>query len=171
MFKSAVNSNLASVIERVQAFPYYRRFEENYSLTDGVFVTDFANFFADTVVLDFIEEHEITESVFLAVQQRDELIDRINDHYRQSRYEDAFWDKIKVKAGLISQESVDQANAEKTRIAQEAQEIRALSVGTNPITKCVPPHAVALEKLTKNPELLKGNHEHYAQVRFFATAK
>ncbi|MCC8379120.1 VRR-NUC domain-containing protein [Xenorhabdus sp. PB30.3] len=29
------------------------------------------------------------------------------------------------------------------------------------------PHAVALERLSKKPELLKGNHEHYAQVRFF----
>ncbi|PHM39123.1 hypothetical protein Xmau_03028 [Xenorhabdus mauleonii] len=29
------------------------------------------------------------------------------------------------------------------------------------------PHVVALEKLNKHPELLKGNHEHYAQVRFF----
>ncbi|KMJ46694.1 VRR-NUC domain-containing protein [Xenorhabdus khoisanae] len=36
-----------------------------------------------------------------------------------------------------------------------------------PNNKARSPHAVALEKLAKNPELLKGNHEHYAQVRFF----
>ncbi|MCK8586361.1 VRR-NUC domain-containing protein [Yersinia ruckeri] len=29
------------------------------------------------------------------------------------------------------------------------------------------PHAVALEKLAKNPELIKRNYEHYGQVRFF----
>ncbi|OKP01599.1 VRR-NUC domain-containing protein [Xenorhabdus eapokensis] len=33
--------------------------------------------------------------------------------------------------------------------------------------KSYSPHATALERLSKNPELLKGNHEHYAQVRFF----
>ncbi|WP_323869382.1 hypothetical protein [Xenorhabdus szentirmaii] len=36
-----------------------------------------------------------------------------------------------------------------------------------PNNKVRSPHIVALEKLNKHPELLKGNHEHYAQVRFF----
>ncbi|MDE1476314.1 VRR-NUC domain-containing protein [Xenorhabdus bovienii] len=34
-------------------------------------------------------------------------------------------------------------------------------------SKARSPHAIALEKLAKNPELLKRNHEHYAQVHFF----
>ncbi|MDE1480660.1 hypothetical protein KKJ01_21345 [Xenorhabdus bovienii] len=38
-------------------------------------------------------------------------------------------------------------------------------------SKARSPHAIALEKLAKNPELLKRNHEHYAQVRFFTTAR
>nr|WP_323851390.1 SNF2-related protein [Xenorhabdus sp. 42] len=135
VFKSAIKSNLATAIARVQVFPRYRRFEENYSLSDGIFVTDFANLFADAVALGFIEEHEITESLFLAVQQRDELLDKINSLYKNTRHKDAFWDNIKVKAGLISQESVDHANAEKARLAQEAQDIRVAQLEKNIIVK------------------------------------
>ncbi|CDL85235.1 VRR-NUC domain-containing protein [Xenorhabdus szentirmaii] len=36
-----------------------------------------------------------------------------------------------------------------------------------PNNKVRSPHVVALEKLHKHPELLKGNQEHYAQIRFF----
>ena len=37
----------------------------------------------------------------------------------------------------------------------------------SPVKAALSPHAVALDQLAKNPELIKGNHEHYGQVRFF----
>ncbi|WP_143707601.1 hypothetical protein [Xenorhabdus szentirmaii] len=135
MFTSALNANLATVVERVQAFPGYQRFDANYTQDSGVFATDFANLFADAVALGFIEGLEITESLFLMVQQRDELVDKIHSRYSKSRYEATFWDKIQVKAGLLTQESVDHANAEKARLEQEAQEIRVAQLEKNIMVK------------------------------------
>ncbi|MGJ0637711.1 SNF2-related protein [Xenorhabdus bovienii] len=134
VFKSSLNSSLASVVVREQEFNS-QTFSINYSQYTEGFDKDFATLFADAVALGFVEEHDITESLFLAVQQRNELIDAINLRYSKSRYDGGFWDKIKVKAGLISQENVDKANAEKAQIEQEAQEMRVAQLENNIIVK------------------------------------
>ncbi|WP_099139966.1 hypothetical protein [Xenorhabdus hominickii] len=64
--------------------------------------------------MGFAEEHEITESLFLDFQRRNDVVALINQHCRLSLYENGFWYKIKVKAGLISQEGVDKTTAEKS---------------------------------------------------------
>ncbi|MCC8379123.1 N-6 DNA methylase [Xenorhabdus sp. PB30.3] len=135
VFKSALNANLATVVERVQGFTSYHGFDGNYFQSSGVFTTDFANLFADAVALGFVEEHDITESHFLDVQQRKELVAAIDKHYNRARYEDGLWDNIKVKAGLISQEDADKAHAEKAQIEKEAQEMRAAQLENNLVVK------------------------------------
>ncbi|WP_074024517.1 N-6 DNA methylase [Xenorhabdus eapokensis] len=135
VFKSALNSNLATVVERAQGFPSHRSFDANYSQNDGIFATDFANLFADAVALGIIEEHDITESLFLNIQQRNELMESINQGYKKVRYGIGRWDEIKVKAGLISQEDVDKANAEKAQIEKEAQKMRAARLENNIVVK------------------------------------
>ncbi|WP_340615866.1 SNF2-related protein [Xenorhabdus entomophaga] len=137
VFKSSLNSSLASVVERVQAFPTsnFRSFQDNYFENTAGYDNNFATLFADAVALGIIEEHDITESHFLNVQRHDGLFSEINQGYKKLRYGVGRWDEIKLKAGLISQEEVDKANAEKAQIEQETQKMRIAQLENNIIVK------------------------------------
>lgn len=129
-FKATLKGSLASVVDRAQKFTH-SAFHSNYTKDSGAYTFNYAEFFADAVALGFVDESDITESLFIDAPARNELTAAIDLKNSKARFKEGFWDEIKVKAGLISQDSVDEANAEKAKIESEADKVRSAQLQEN----------------------------------------
>lgn len=140
-FKASLTSSLASVVERVQRF-MHSTLHSNYTDGSGAYRFNYAEFFADAVALGFVDEADITESLFMDATARNELTAAIDLKNSKARFVEGFWDEIKVKAGLISKESIAKANAEKEEIEKEVQKVRNaqlqehITIKTNTVAIC-----------------------------------
>lgn len=127
-FETELRLDPKPLIEGVASYPY-STFSRNF-LAEGHTMQNYLDLFAAAVQLELVAASEVSPTAFINTSVRYALADRINAAYTEemTKPKEERFQGARLKAGMVTQEDIDAAKADRERIETEEVEKRKASL-------------------------------------------